>query len=184
MHNKQAVIQAKAGCDIIGPSDMMDGRVASIRAALDLHSLEDIAIMAYSAKYASAFYNPFRDAIGSNDVLKGDKKTYQMRTSNGSEAIRGTAMDIAEGADMIMVKPGLPYIDILRRLKETFDVPTFAYHVSGEYTMLKAASEQGWLKYDEIMLEVLGSFKRAGADGILTYLARDAATILTQNKFE
>ena len=175
---KQAVVQAEAGCDVIAPSDMMDGRVAAIRRALDGAGCEDVRIMAYSAKYASAFYGPFRDAVGSMGALKGDKKTYQMDPANTDEALREVALDIDEGADMVMVKPGLPYLDIVHRVKESFGVPTFVYNVSGEYAMLKAAAAQGWLDYDRVLMECLMAFKRAGADGVLTYAALEAAKIL------
>lgn len=172
---RQAIVQAAAGCDIIGPSDMMDGRIGSIRRALDSSGYQDVAIMSYAAKYASAFYGPFRDAIGSSGALKGDKKTYQMDPANTDEAMREVALDLAEGADMIMVKPGLPYLDIVRRVKERFAAPTFAYHVSGEYAMIKAAGQNGWLDGDRAMRESLMALKRAGADGILTYAAVDLA---------
>lgn len=173
---RQAVVQAEAGCDIIAPSDMMDGRIGAIRHALDQAGWQQIQMMAYAAKYASAFYGPFRDAVGSATNLgKGDKKTYQMDPANGDEALREVALDLAEGADLVMVKPGMPYLDIVRRVKETFQVPTFAYQVSGEYAMLKAAAERGWLDGERTMIESLLAFKRAGADGILTYFARDAA---------
>jgi len=175
---KQAVAQAEAGCDIIAPSDMMDGRIGSIRSTLDAKGYDDVAILAYSAKYASAFYGPFRDAVGSGGALKGDKKTYQMAPANTDEALREVALDISEGADMVMVKPGLPYLDIIWRVKQAFGIPTFAYNVSGEYAMVKVASEKGCLDYELVMMEALSAFKRAGADGILTYAARDAATIL------
>jgi len=173
---RQSMIQAEAGCDIIAPSDMMDGRVGAIRAALEGAGLANVQIMAYAAKYASAFYGPFRDAIGSKTNLgQADKKTYQMDPANGDEALREIALDIAEGADMVMVKPGMPYLDVLRRVKEAFGMPTFAYQVSGEYAMLKAAAERGWLDHDRVVLEALLCFKRAGADGILTYFAVEAA---------
>ncbi|HUC60675.1 MAG TPA: porphobilinogen synthase [Alphaproteobacteria bacterium] len=175
---RQALVQAKAGCDIIAPSDMMDGRVGAIRAALDVHGFEHVRIMSYAAKYASAFYGPFRDAIGSIKALKGDKRTYQMDPANSDEALREVALDVAEGADMVMVKPGLPYLDIVRRVKDAFAMPTFVYQVSGEYAMLKGAVERGWLENDRVVLETLMAFKRAGADGILTYLAVEAATLL------
>ncbi len=175
---RQALVQAKAGCDIIAPSDMMDGRVGAIREALDRNGFEHVRIMAYAAKYASAFYGPFRDAIGSIKALTGDKRTYQMDPANSDEALREVALDLAEGADMVMVKPGMPYLDIVRRVKERFGVPTFAYQVSGEYAMLKAAVERGWLENDRVVLETLLAFKRAGADGILTYLALEAARLL------
>jgi len=172
---RQAIVQAEAGCDLMGPSDMMDGRVGAIRDTLDGAGFEAVRIMSYAAKYASAFYGPFRDAVGSGEQLKGDKKTYQMDPANSDEARREIALDLAEGADMVMVKPGLPYLDIIRRVKDTFGVPTFAYNVSGEYSMLKAAAQQGWLDYDRVMMETLISFKRAGADGILSYSALEAA---------
>ena len=172
---RQALVQAQAGVDIIAPSDMMDGRVRAIRSALDDHNLPLTRIMAYSAKYASAFYGPFRDAVQSSGLLKSDKKTYQMDPANSNEALREVALDLEEGADMVMVKPGLPYLDIVRRVKDEFSVPTFAYHVSGEYAMVKAASANGWLDEEAIFMEMLLSFKRAGADGILTYAALDIA---------
>jgi porphobilinogen synthase len=175
---KQAVVQAAAGCDVIAPSDMMDGRVGAIREALDEAGFEDVQIMSYAAKYASAFYGPFRDAVGSKAALKGDKMTYQMDPANSDEALREVALDIEEGADMVMVKPGLPYLDVLRRVKETFGMPTFAYNVSGEYAMLNAAAQAGWLDYEKVMMECLLAFKRAGADGILTYHAVEAARLL------
>jgi porphobilinogen synthase len=175
---RQALVQAEAGCDIIAPSDMMDGRVGAIRAALEENGFRNTLIMAYAAKYASAFYGPFRDAVGSAKALTGDKRTYQMDPANGDEAMREIALDLAEGADMVMVKPGMPYLDIVRRAKETFGVPTFAYQVSGEYAMLMAAAERGFLDHDRVMLESLIAFKRAGASGILTYFARDAARLL------
>ena len=172
---KQALVQAKAGCDVIAPSDMMDGRVGIIRDALDQDGFDAVRIMAYSAKYASGFYGPFRDAVGSSSSLKGDKKTYQMDPANGDEAIREVALDIEEGADMVMVKPGMPYLDIVRRVKETFGVPTYAYQVSGEYAMLQAAAQNGWLDGDRVMMESLMAFKRAGADGVLSYFSIEAA---------
>ena len=172
---RQSVVQAAAGCDVIAPSDMMDGRVGAIRAALDAEGFERVQIMSYAAKYASGFYGPFRDAIGSLGVLKGDKKTYQMDPANGDEALREVELDIAEGADMVMVKPGLPYLDIVRRVKDRFGVPTYAYQVSGEYSMLRGAVDRGWLDGDRVILEALMGFKRAGADGVLTYFALDAA---------
>ncbi len=178
---EQALVQARAGADIIAPSDMMDGRVGAIRSALDAAGFTDVQIMAYAAKYASAFYGPFRDAIGSNKALKGDKRTYQMDPGNSDEAIREVALDIAEGADMVMVKPGMPYLDIVRRVKDTFGVPTFAYQVSGEYAMIKAAVGNGWLDGERAMLESLLAFKRAGADGVLTYFAPAVAQILAEN---
>ena len=173
---KQALCQAEAGVDIVAPSDMMDGRIAAIRAALESKNLIHTRIMAYSAKYASAFYGPFRDAVGSAGNLgKADKKVYQMDPGNTDEALREVAMDIAEGADMVMVKPGMPYLDVVRRVKDEFKVPTFAYQVSGEYAMLKAAAQNGWLDHDAVMMESLLAFKRAGADGVLTYFAIEAA---------
>ncbi|MHA1599099.1 MAG: porphobilinogen synthase [Alphaproteobacteria bacterium] len=177
---RQALVQAAAGCDIIAPSDMMDGRVGAIRAALDGEGFENVKIMSYAAKYASAFYGPFRDAVGSGDALKGDKKTYQMDPANSDEALREVALDLAEGADMVMVKPGMPYLDIIRRIKDTFQAPTFAYQVSGEYAMLKAAIGNGWLDNDKVVLESLMAFKRAGANGVLTYLAPEAAKLLNK----
>ena len=176
---QQALCQAEAGVDIVAPSDMMDGRIAAIRAALESKKLIHTRIMAYSAKYASAFYGPFRDAVGSSANLgKSDKKAYQMDPGNIDEALREVAMDIAEGADMVMVKPGMPYLDVVRRVKDEFKVPTFAYQVSGEYAMLKAAALNGWLDHDAVMLESLLAFKRAGADGVLTYFALDTARLL------
>jgi porphobilinogen synthase len=173
---KQALVQAEAGCDIIAPSDMMDGRVGAIRTALEGAGLVNVQIMAYAAKFASAFYGPFRDALGSSANLgKSDKRTYQMDPANGDEALREVALDIAEGADMVMVKPGMPYLDLCWRVKETFGMPTFAYQVSGEYAMLKGAALNGWLDGDKVMMESLLGFKRAGCDGILTYFAVDAA---------
>mgnify|MGYP000681133203 CR=1 FL=1 len=172
---QQALVQAQAGCDVIAPSDMMDGRVGAIRDALEAEGMVDTQIMAYTAKYASAFYGPFRDAVGSSATLSGDKRTYQMDYANTDEAIREAELDLAEGADMIMVKPGMPYLDIIRRLKDTFGAPTFAYQVSGEYAMLCAAFENGWLDRDRCVLEALTAFKRAGADGVLTYFALEAA---------
>ncbi|HKM88278.1 MAG TPA: porphobilinogen synthase [Xanthobacteraceae bacterium] len=168
---RQALVQVEAGCDIIAPSDMMDGRVGAIRAGLDAAGFNDVQIMAYAAKYASAFYGPFRDAVGSSATLIGDKRTYQMDPANADEALREVELDIAEGADMIMVKPGLPYLDILHRVKEAFGMPTFAYQVSGEYAMIMAAAANGWLEGDRAMMESLIAFKRAGADGVLTYFA-------------
>ncbi len=167
----QSLVQAEAGCDILGPSDMMDGRIGAIRAALEAHGFADTLIMSYAAKYASAFYGPFRDAVGSGGLLKGDKKTYQMDPGNTDEAIREAELDVAEGADMIMVKPGMPYLDVLFRLKQAFAMPTFAYQVSGEYAMIQAAARNGWLDGERAMMESLQAFKRAGADGILTYFA-------------
>jgi porphobilinogen synthase len=172
---RQALVQAEAGCDIIAPSDMMDGRVGAIRKALDAADFVDVSIMAYAAKYASAFYGPFRDAVGSARTLTGDKRTYQMDPANTDEALREVALDIEEGADMVMVKPGLPYLDIVARVKETFGMPTFAYQVSGEYAMVMAAAQNGWLDGERAMMESLTAFKRAGADGVLTYFAPRAA---------
>jgi porphobilinogen synthase len=172
---RQALCEAEAGCDIIAPSDMMDGRVGAIRAALDAAGRTDVQIMAYAAKYASAFYGPFRDAVGSSKTLTGDKRTYQMDPGNSDEALREVELDIAEGADMVMVKPGLPYLDIVRRVKDAFGMPTFAYQVSGEYSMIMAAAQNGWLDGERAMLESLVAFKRAGADGVLTYFAPMAA---------
>ncbi len=177
---RQAVVQAAAGCDIIAPSDMMDGRIGAIRAALDEAGHDEVAIMAYAAKYASGFYGPFRDAVGSGGALAGDKKTYQMDPSNTDEALRETALDVAEGADMVMVKPGLPYLDVLWRVKQTFNMPTFVYNVSGEYAMLRGAGDAGWLDYEKVLLETMCSFKRAGADGILTYAAVHVAHLLNR----
>ena len=178
---RQALVQAEAGVDIVAPSDMMDGRIGAIRGALEASGAIHTLIMAYSAKYASAFYGPFRDAVGSAANLgKSDKKTYQMDPGNSEEALREVALDIAEGADMVMVKPGMPYLDIVRRVKDEFRVPTFAYQVSGEYAMLKAAAANGWLDHDAVMMESLLAFKRAGADGVLTYFALDAARLLRQ----
>jgi porphobilinogen synthase len=174
----QSLIQAEAGADVIAPSDMMDGRVGAIRRALDMNGFQNVQIMAYTAKYASAFYGPFRDAIGTSKTLIGDKRTYQMDPANGDEALREAELDIAEGADMIMVKPGLPYLDIVWRLKEAFAVPTFAYQVSGEYAMIRGAADNGWIDGDKAMMESLIAFKRAGADGILTYFAPMAAEML------
>jgi len=176
---KQSIVQARAGCDVIAPSDMMDGRIGAIRKALDAAGFSHVAILSYAAKYASAFYGPFRDAVGSaNNLGKSDKKTYQMDPSNSSEALREVALDIAEGADMVMVKPGMPYLDVLARVKDAFKVPTFAYQVSGEYAMLCAAAANGWLDREKVILESLLSFKRAGADGVLTYFAVEAAKLL------
>ncbi|MBX9823082.1 porphobilinogen synthase [Afipia birgiae] len=172
---RQALVQAEAGCDIIAPSDMMDGRVAAIRDGLDRAGFGDVQIMAYAAKYASAFYGPFRDAIGSAKTLTGDKRTYQMDSANSDEALREVELDIAEGADMVMVKPGMPYLDIVRRVKDTFAMPTFAYQVSGEYAMIAGAANNGWIDGERAMMESLVAFKRAGADGVLTYFAPAAA---------
>lgn len=175
---RQALSQAAAGVDIVAPSDMMDHRVARIRDALDENGFINTAILSYAAKYASSFYGPFRDAVGSGGLLKGDKKTYQMDPANSDEALREVAADIEEGADMVMVKPGLPYLDVIRRVKDAFEMPTFAYHVSGEYAMLKAAAQNGWLDHDKALLETMISFKRAGCDGVLTYAACDIARLL------
>ena len=176
---RQAVVQAEAGCDIAAPSDMMDGRIGAIRGALDAEGRDDVMIMAYAAKYASAFYGPFRDAVGSSANLgQGDKKTYQMNPANGDEALREVVLDLQEGADMVMVKPGMPYLDIVQRVSSTFQVPTFAYQVSGEYSMLAGAADNGWLERENVVLESLMSFKRAGATGILTYFAVEAAAAL------
>jgi porphobilinogen synthase len=175
---KMALAQAEAGADILGPSDMMDGRIGAIRSALESEGYQDVAILSYTAKYASGFYGPFRDAVGASGALKGDKKTYQMDPANSDEALRLVQRDLSEGADMIMVKPGMPYLDICRRVKDEFGVPTFAYQVSGEYAMLMAAAQNGWLDQEKVMLESLLCFKRAGCDGILTYFAPAAAKIL------
>jgi porphobilinogen synthase len=178
---QQALLQAQAGVDIVAPSDMMDGRIGAIRTELEAHRLIHTRIMAYSAKYASAFYGPFREAVKSAANLgKSDKKTYQMDPGNSDEALREVALDIAEGADMVMVKPGMPYLDIVRRVKDEFKVPTFAYQVSGEYAMIKAAAANGWRDHDAVMMEALLAFKRAGADGVLSYFALDAARLLRQ----
>jgi porphobilinogen synthase len=175
---RQALVQAEAGCDIIAPSDMMDGRVGAIREALDSSGFTDVQIMSYAAKYASAFYGPFRDAVGSSATLKGDKRTYQMDYANSDEALREVELDLAEGADMVMVKPGLPYLDIVARVKQTFGVPTFAYQVSGEYAMIAGAAKNGWIDGDRAILESLTAFRRAGADGVLSYFAPRAAEML------
>lgn len=176
---KQAVVQAQAGCDVIAPSDMMDGRIGAVRQALDQAGFEHVLILSYAAKYASAFYGPFREAVGSKGNLGGgDKRTYQMDPANGDESLREVALDLAEGADLVMVKPGLPYLDIVRRVKDEFRVPTFAYQVSGEYAMIAAAAANGWLDRQKAMLESLLCFKRAGADGVLTYFAKDVARLL------
>jgi len=172
---KMALAQAEAGADILGPSDMMDGRIGAMRAALEAAGHKDVAILSYAAKYASAFYGPFRDAVGASGALKGDKKTYQMDPANGAEALRLIERDLAEGADMVMVKPGMPYLDICRRVKETFGAPTYAYQVSGEYAVIEAAAAQGWIDGEAVMMESLMAFKRAGCDGILTYFAPRAA---------
>ncbi|HEY2134661.1 MAG TPA: porphobilinogen synthase [Xanthobacteraceae bacterium] len=178
---RQALVQAEAGCDIIAPSDMMDGRIGAIRKGLDGAGRADVQIMAYAAKYASAFYGPFRDAVGSAKTLSGDKRTYQMDPANSDEALREVALDLEEGADMIMVKPGMPYLDIVRRVKDTFGRPTFAYQVSGEYAMLMAAAGNGWLDGHKAMLESLMAFKRAGADGVLSYFAPKVAEMLRRD---
>lgn len=173
-----ATILAKAGADIVAPSDMMDGRIGAVRSALDSSDFSDVSIMSYAAKYASGFYGPYRDAIGTNSALKGDKRTYQMDPLNRDEALHEVALDIQEGADMIMVKPGLPYLDIIRDIKSEFAMPTFAFQVSGEYAMIKAAAQNGWIDGHRVMMETLASFKRAGCDGILTYFAEDMAKAL------
>ncbi|MFC2953873.1 porphobilinogen synthase [Marinicaulis aureus] len=178
---KQSVVQAQAGFDIIAPSDMMDGRVGAIRKGLDEAGFQHVMIMAYAAKYASAFYGPYREAIGSSGVLKGDKRTYQMDPANSDEAIREVALDLAEGADSVMVKPGLPYLDIVARVKDEFGAPTFVFQVSGEYAQIKAAAQNGWIDGDKAMMESLLAFKRAGADGIITYFAAEAARTLKQS---
>jgi porphobilinogen synthase len=179
---RQALTQAEAGVDIVAPSDMMDGRIGAIRSALESHHFIHTRIMAYSAKYASAFYGPFRDAVGSSATLgRGNKSTYQMDPANSDEAMREVALDLAEGADMVMVKPGMPYLDIVRRVKDEFRVPTFAYQVSGEYAMIQAAAQKGWLDHDKTMMESIMAFKRAGADGVLTYFALDVARRLKHN---
>ena len=172
---RQALVQAEAGCDVVAPSDMMDGRIGAVRRTLDAQGLENTKILAYAAKYASGFYGPFRDAIGSGGALTGDKKTYQMDPANSDEALREVALDLQEGADMVMVKPGLPYLDIIRRVKDGFAVPTFAYQVSGEYSMMRAAADQGWLDFDKVLMESMIAFKRAGCDGVLTYAAIEIA---------
>ena len=175
---KQALSQAEAGVDVIGPSDMMDGRIGAIRSALEENGHSEVSIMSYAAKYSSSFYGPFRDAVGASGALTGDKKTYQMDIANSNEALRLVARDLKEGADMVMIKPGMPYLDICRRVKDTFGAPTFAYQVSGEYSMLSAAFEKGWLDRNKIILETLMAFKRSGCDGILTYFAPEAAKLL------
>ena len=175
---RMAVVQAEAGCDVVAPSDMMDGRIGALRDALDTAGLQRVQMVSYAAKYASAFYGPFRDAVGSGAALKGDKKGYQMDPANSDEALREVALDLAEGADMVMVKPGLPYLDIVRRVKEAFGVPTLAYQVSGEYAMIKAAALNGWLDWEKTLLESLLAFKRAGADAVFTYAAPEAARLL------
>jgi porphobilinogen synthase len=180
---QQAIAQAQAGVDIVAPSDMMDGRIGKIRDALEQKNLIHTRIMAYSAKYASAFYGPFRDAVGSAKNLgKADKKNYQMDFANTDEALREVALDINEGADMVMIKPGMPYLDVVRRVKEEFNFPTYAYQVSGEYAMLKAAAQNGWLDHDAVMMESLVAFKRAGANGVLTYFALEAARLIKATK--
>jgi porphobilinogen synthase len=178
---RQSILQAEAGADVIAPSDMMDGRIGAIRAALEAAGHTDTMILSYAVKYASAFYGPFRDAVGSGGLLKGDKKTYQMNPANVNEALREAAMDVSEGADILMVKPGLPYLDVIRRVKDAFHMPTFAYHVSGEYAMLRAAAMNGWIDYDAALAETLLSFKRAGADAVLTYAAADMAKIILKS---
>jgi len=177
---KMALAQAQAGADIIGPSDMMDGRIGAIRRALEENGHSDVMIQSYAAKYASAFYGPFRDAVGASGALTGDKKTYQMDPANSDEALRLVARDLEEGADMVMVKPGLPYLDICRRVKDAFGAPTFAYQVSGEFAMIKAAAANGWIDEERVMMESLMAFKRAGCDGVLTYFAPAAARLLAQ----
>ena len=176
-----AVLQADAGADIIAPSDMMDGRIGAIREALDAHGHQDVGIMSYATKFASSFYGPYREAIGTQGLLKGDKRTYYIDPGNSDEAVREAALDVEEGADMLMVKPGMPYLDIIWRLKEAFGMPTFAYQVSGEYSMIKAAAQNGWIDGEKAMMESLLSFKRAGCDGILTYFAPEAAQILNRS---
>ena len=178
---RMALVQADAGADILGPSDMMDGRIGAIRLALEAAGHKDVAILSYAAKYASAFYGPFRDAVGASGALKGDKKTYQMNPGNSDEALRLIARDLAEGADMVMIKPGMPYLDICRRAKDRFGVPTFAYQVSGEYAMIRGAADRGWIDGEKAILESLLCFKRAGCDGILTYFAPDAARYLARS---
>lgn len=175
---KQALSQARAGADIIGPSDMMDGRIGAMRSALESEGFKDVMLLSYAAKYASAFYGPFRDAVGASGALKGDKTTYQMNPANSDEALRLIERDLMEGADMVMVKPGMPYLDICRRVKDTFGVPTFAYQVSGEYAMIKGAAQNGWIDGEKVMLESLMAFKRAGCNGVLTYFAPEAARLL------
>jgi porphobilinogen synthase len=176
---RQSLVQAEAGADVIAPSDMMDGRIGAIRDALESQGFHNTALCAYAAKFASGFYGPFRDAVGSAGCLKGDKKTYQLNPANRAEALREVALDVAEGADMLMVKPGLPYLDVLREVKDKFGLPTFAYQVSGEYAMLKAAAQNGWLDYDRAILESLLCFKRAGADAVFTYAAKELASVLS-----
>ncbi len=179
---RQALVQADAGCDLLGPSDMMDGRIGAMRAALDGAGHQNVSIVAYAAKFASAFYGPFRDAIGSGSFLRGDKKSYQLNPGNREEALREVELDIAEGADLVMVKPGMPFLDVVRDVKDAFGLPTFAYQVSGEYAMLKAAAENGWLEHDRVLLESLMCFKRAGADAVLTYAALEAAQLLASQR--
>lgn len=179
---KMTLAQAEAGADIIGPSDMMDGRIAAMRTALEAAGHQNVMILSYSAKYASAFYGPFRDAVGASGALVGDKKTYQMDPANSDEALRLIERDLSEGADMVMVKPGLPYLDICRRVKDTFGAPTYAYQVSGEYSMIKAAAQNGWIDEERVMMESLMAFKRAGCDGILTYFAPAAARVLASQR--
>ncbi len=176
----QSLNQARAGCDVVAPSDMMDGRIGAIRTALDAANFEHVQIMAYAAKYASAFYGPFREAVGSGGLLRGDKRTYQMDPHNSDEALREVALDLEQGADMVMVKPGMPYLDIVRRVKDEFGAPTFAYQVSGEYAMIMAAARNGWIDGDKAMIESLVCFKRAGCDGVLTYFAPMVAEKLTR----
>ncbi len=177
---KQALVQAESGADILGPSDMMDGRIGIIRQALEANDFSDVAIMSYSAKFASAFYGPFRDAVGASGALKGDKKTYQINAANSDEALREVARDISEGADMVMVKPGMPYLDICQRVKSEFNLPVFAYQVSGEYAMIAAAGQNGWIDQEKAMFESLLAFKRAGCDGVLTYFAPEVARLLAE----
>ena len=179
---RMALVQAEAGADILGPSDMMDGRIGAMRQALEAAGHKDVAILSYAAKYASAFYGPFRDAVGASGALKGDKKTYQMNPANSDEALRLVARDLAEGADMVMIKPGMPYLDICRRVKDTFGAPTYAYQVSGEYAMIKAAAERGWIDGERAMLESLMAFRRAGCDGVLTYFAPTVARFLRDHR--
>jgi len=177
---RQALVQAQAGCDVIAPSDMMDGRIAAIRRALDAEGLDRVSLLAYSAKYASAFYGPFRDAVGSAQSLgTSDKRSYQMDPANSDEALREVALDVSEGADMVMVKPGMPYLDVVRRVKDAFGLPTFAYQVSGEYAMLRGAADRGWLDWEKVLLESMMAFKRSGADGVLTYAAPEIARLLS-----
>ena len=179
---KMTLAQADAGADIIGPSDMMDGRIAAMRTALEEAGHQNVLILSYSAKYASAFYGPFRDAVGASGALVGDKKTYQMDPANSDEALRLIERDLSEGADMVMVKPGMPYLDICRRVKDTFGAPTYAYQVSGEYSMIKAAAQNGWIDEERVMMESLIAFKRAGCNGILTYFAPEAARLLASKR--